>query len=85
VSSAGCEGASTAEVVARVDDYLAAAGLDPALAGVTVAGAGGEAGTSLLVEVSYPANFPLTSRFVAAAVPITDAMTIHVSMEAENE
>lgn len=79
-----------AEVQAVVDSYLTDAGLDPALAIVTITGASGALGTPATVQIAYPFTFvflgPVMNLMGAGgggAPPGSITMTTSVSMRNE--
>ncbi len=58
---------SAGQIATRARAFLDSAGLDSAQSTVAVVGAGGFSGDELAIEVNYPADFKMLSKFVAVA------------------
>ncbi|HUF89996.1 MAG TPA: TadE/TadG family type IV pilus assembly protein [Gemmatimonadota bacterium] len=80
---------STSDVVEAVEDRLAEAALDPALANIGVKGMGGGVGTPAKVEVSYPYQFtflgPVMRLMGVGDGPTPGAITLSSRITMRNE
>lgn len=77
-----CPRATEAEAKAAAAEVLAEAGLAPSLARVSLVNTGGAAGTDMVIDLAYPARFPMLATVFGGAV---GQIEVAVHVEAENE
>jgi Flp pilus assembly protein TadG len=80
-----CPRPTSAEVLDAANSVLTAAGLAPSLASITLSNPGGIAGSEMVVDVSYQAEFPLLSKFMNLTALHAGSLQVAVHVAAENE
>ena len=84
-SQSSCPRPDAARVLSAAHEMLRSTGLSPDLAQIELANVGGEAGTDVVVDVSYDVQFPVLSRLLNLTSLSDGELALSVHVEAENE
>ena len=84
-SQSSCPRPDAARVLAAANEILRSTGLSPDLAQIELANVGGEAGTDVVVDVSYDVQFPVLSRLLNMTALSDGELALSVHVAAENE